>query len=428
MSNPSSPDALPCRPADYLRTCLVYKSLSENCKGCRGWGFWLWPRRRGRSIPAAGCNNRANAGQRQKARRPEGFWGKSRLASLLLVACGFSAAGAEITLDFNQFAAGQTPTNFSSTLAGDGQPGDWKVISDALPSPSTSLIPGVAPTPLEETHGVLAQLSQDPTDEHFPMFIYNGQTFRKFNVTTQFKIVSGAAEEMAGIVFRYQNESNFYVVRASALGHNLRFYKVVNGVRGNLLGPEMEITTNVWHSLSIACDGDQITVWYDGNLAFPTLQDTSFAEGRIGFWTKSDSVSYFGNTTIDYTPVISGAQALVEATMQKYPRILGLRIYLPDDKGQIRVIASNKPEDIGKAGTDAEEKAYQNGSIFYGHGDGTVAITTVLNDRNGDPMAAVRVQLKSYKLAETQDMVLDRVRMIINEMQKHALRTEDLTE
>jgi hypothetical protein len=351
-----------------------------------------------------------------------------KLFFLILVACGFSAAGAEITLDFNQFAAGQTPTNFSSTFAGDGQPGDWKIISDALPSPSTSLIPGVAPTPLEETHGVLAQLSQDPTDEHFPMFIYNGQTFRKFTVATQFKIVSGAAEEMAGIVFRYQNESNFYVVRASALGHNLRFYKVVNGIRGNLLGPDMEITTNVWHSLSIACDGDQITVWYDGSPAFPTLQDTSFAEGRIGFWTKSDSVSYFANTTIDYTPVISGAQTLVQETMQKYPRILGLRIYLPDDKGQIRVIASNDPADIGKAGTDAEEKAYQNGSIFYGHGDGTVAITTVLNDRNGDPIAAVRVQLKSYKLAETQDMVLDRVRIIVNEMQKHALRTEDLTE
>jgi hypothetical protein len=43
-------------------------------------------------------------------------------------------------------------------------------------------------------------------------------------------------------------------------------------------------------------------------------------------------------------------------------------------------------------------------------------------------MAAVWVQLKSYKLAETQDMVLDRVRIIVNEMQKHALRTEDLTE
>ena len=37
--------------------------------------------------------------------------------------------------------------------------------------------------------------------------------------------------QMAGMVFRFQNASNFYVVRASALGHNVRFYKMVDGVR-----------------------------------------------------------------------------------------------------------------------------------------------------------------------------------------------------
>ena len=60
------------------------KSLSENCQGPCGEGFWRWPRRRDPSIPAAGCKDRANEGQRQKSRRPEGFRGKSRLASLLL--------------------------------------------------------------------------------------------------------------------------------------------------------------------------------------------------------------------------------------------------------------------------------------------------------------------------------------------------------
>src|SRR6266508_5420398 len=60
------------------------KSLSENSVGSCGEGFWLQPRRRGRSIPSAGCNGRANAGRSQKTRRPEGFRGKGWLASLLL--------------------------------------------------------------------------------------------------------------------------------------------------------------------------------------------------------------------------------------------------------------------------------------------------------------------------------------------------------
>lgn len=349
-----------------------------------------------------------------------------KLFLLWLMALGFSAAGAEITLDFNDFPLGKTPTNFSSTLAGDGRPGDWKIVSDAAPSAFAPLMPQVTPTETPATRRVLAQLSQDPADEHFPMLIYDGATFKNFTVTTQFKIVSGTTEQMAGIVFRYQNASNFYVVRASALGHNLRFYKVVDGVRGNILGPDLEITTNTWHSLSVECDGDQITFWLDGSLALPPLQDTSFSVGKIGFWTKSDAVSYFADTKIDYTPIIPAAQKLVDDMMLKYPRILGLRIYLPDDKGTMRVIASNHPSEIGLPGTDAEAKAYQDGTVFYGHGEGTVAITTTLNDRNGDPMAAVRVQLKSYRLAETQDMVLDRVRIIVNAMQARALSKEDL--
>jgi hypothetical protein len=60
------------------------KSLSENSEGRCGEGFWPWPRRRGRSIPAAGYDGQANAGHGQKTRRPEGFRGKGRLASLLL--------------------------------------------------------------------------------------------------------------------------------------------------------------------------------------------------------------------------------------------------------------------------------------------------------------------------------------------------------
>src|SRR6266852_3044612 len=60
------------------------ESLFGNYEGRCGEGFWLWPRRRVPRIPAAGCKERANAGHGQKTRRPEGFRGKCRLASLRL--------------------------------------------------------------------------------------------------------------------------------------------------------------------------------------------------------------------------------------------------------------------------------------------------------------------------------------------------------
>ena len=80
------------------------------------------------------------------------------------------------------------------------------------------------------------------------------------------------------------------------------------------------------------------------------------------------------------------------------------------------------------AGADAESNTLANGAIYYGHGKGTVDVDMPLTDRNGNPIAAVRVQLKSYTLGETRDMVLTRVRIIINEMQKRVLAKTDLME
>ena len=82
---------------------------------------------------------------------------------------------AEIKIDFSDFATGQSPTDFHSVLAGSGQPGEWKVIEDEVPS----LFPALTgKAPAVTRHSVLAQLSQDPADNRFPLLIYDGETFR----------------------------------------------------------------------------------------------------------------------------------------------------------------------------------------------------------------------------------------------------------
>jgi len=345
------------------------------------------------------------------------------------MAIGLSACGAEIEINFDNYTAGQTPTNFTSALAGGGAPGEWKIVEDAAPSAFAPLMPQLTPTPSVARRPVLAQLNPDPNDGRFPMFIYDGQTFKDFTLTAQFKIVSGVLEQMAGIVFRYQNASNFYVFRASALGHNVRFYKVVNG---GFVDPSppfgMNISTNAWHTLTIQCEGNQINCSLD-NTIMPSIQTPmTFDTGKIGFWTMADSLTYFDSLTIDYTPLIPPAQTLVDDILKEYPRILDLRIYMADPQGQVRVVACNHKSEIGKAATDAEKNTLKNGSVFFGRGDGTVAVDMPLNDRNGVPIAAVRVELKSAMLGETQDMALDRSRIIINAMQKRVLSKEDLTE
>jgi hypothetical protein len=334
------------------------------------------------------------------------------------------AAGADIKLNFGDFSQGQSLTNeFQSALAGGGRPGDWKIVTDEVPSAFTPFFSSNAPA---MNHiSVLAQLDTDPTDNRFPVLVYNKETFKDFTLETRFKILSGVAEQMAGVVFRYQNPSNFYVIRVSVLGHNLRFYKVVNGIRGNLIGPSLNISPGVWHSLAVRCEGNRVTCWLDNGLVMPPLQDDTFDSGKIGFWTMSDSLTHFGDTSISYTPVVPMAQLMVQNIMEQEPRILELRIYSLDKSGMPRVIASNAETEMGQAGTDAEKAAINNGSIYYGKGRGTVAVTMPLTDRNGDPVAAVRVELKSF-LGETRDTALTRARMIVSLMQAQVRSSQDL--
>ena len=345
-----------------------------------------------------------------------------RFIAGLCLALAASVRGAEIRINFSEAPAGSAPAGFHAALAGGGRPGIWKVILDEVP-PLLAPLTDRAPAVTRRT--VLAQTSQEPTDEHFPLFIYDGETFKDFKFSARFKIVSGAVEQMAGLVFRFQNASNFYVVRASALGHNVRFYKMVDGLRSVPLGPQLDITTNTWHTLAVQCRGNQITCWLDDRPVMPTLQDNTFAGGKVGFWTKSDAVSYFCDPLIEYTPLVPAAQALVRKILEQQPRILALRIYTLDDRGSPHIIASKDETEIGRPGTDAEKTAITDGKIFYARSKGVVAVTLPFRDRNGDPMAAVRLRLDSF-FGETEKNALIRAGLIVKKMQAEVDSAEAL--
>jgi hypothetical protein len=273
--------------------------------------------------------------------------------------------------------------------------------------------------------GVLAQTSQDPAGDRYPLFIYDGETFKDFKLTTRFKIVGGKAEQMAGVALRFQNTSNFYVVRVSALGKNIAFYKMVNGEIVSPVRLPLEITNGAWHELSIDCSGIYIDCSVDGQKVLPTITDKSPPDGKIGFWTKSDAVSYFCDPVIEYTPRIAAAQSLVQRIMEQQPRILGLRIYTLDDQGAPHILASKDETEIGGPGTDAEKDAINDGKIFYARSHGAVVVTLPFRDRNGDAIAAVRVRLDSF-FGETQKNAVTRAVMIVKKMQAEVSSSEAL--
>ena len=339
-----------------------------------------------------------------------------------LFAASLPGVAAERSLDFSRFALDSAPTGFVSTVSGEGQPGNWRVLAAEVP-PMMPPLNANSPMPKRP---VLGQLSQDKTDEHFPLLILDGTTFADFTLTTRFKIVSGETEQMAGLAFRIQDEKNYYVVRASAAGSSFRFYKFVNGLRSDPIGPSLPIAAGVWHEMQVECKGNQIRCALDGKDVIAGLTDNSFSKGRIGFWTKSDSVSYFADARIAYKPVEPPAQSIVRDMMKRYPRLLGLKIFSAG-KGHaaIRMVASETESEIGGPAEKLEEEVIGKGSIYFGKEKSVVSVTMPLRDRNGDSVAALRVLMKPFP-GQTEQNALGRALPIKKEIEARLLTAEDL--
>jgi hypothetical protein len=349
-----------------------------------------------------------------------------RLSWFFVALCIAATVGAaERKLDLSQTAEGQLPPGFRSTVMGAGGPGEWKVFLDAMPSAMESLS-GKAPVVTGRT--VVAQVSQNPADERFPMLVLQDEVFTDFTLTTRVKMVAGKTEQMAGVVFRFLDETNYYVVRASALGNTFRFYKVVNGTRGDLIGPEIPIPTNVWHEITVQCAGNRIHCLLNGKEVIPPLTDNSFTRGKIGFWTKSDSVSYFADTRITYTPLEKPAAGIVRAVLKEYPRVLGLDVYMMNLAGSgVDLVASKDDLATGRKGGDVELDVIRKGNHFVARGKENVVVTSPIRDRNGDPIAAVRITMEKFA-GQTEQNALVRAMPITKMIQSRVQSREDLVE
>ena len=336
------------------------------------------------------------------------------------------AGAAERKFDFSAVGENHQPPGFRSTVTGQGKAGDWRIVMDEVPP---LLQPITAQAPVVTKKAVLAQLAQDPTDEHFPLLIYEGETIGDFTLTTRFKTVKGVAEQMAGIAFRIQNETNYYVVRASSLGNTFRFYKVLNGQRGPVVGPDVQIPAGVWHELVVECKGIQIRCRLNGKeLITATDQVNPFTSGKIGFWTKSDSVSYFADTRLVYTSHEAPAQSLVRQIVKKYPRLLGLQVYvLGDDPKTSRLLASKNTNEVARVGGKVEQDVIAQGTTYYGLEKESVSVVMPLRDRNGDPVAAVRVIMKTFA-GQTEQNAVVRALPIIREIQQRVASLQDLVQ
>jgi hypothetical protein len=345
-------------------------------------------------------------------------------AAIALLMVPFALKAAELAIELPVEKVGQMPPGFKSVVVGGGPPGEWKIVLDDIPSLLAPFTPKAAATGKQP---VLAQLSRDPTDERFPVLVY-GETFGDFTLTTRFKLVEGRKEQMAGIVFRYVDEKNFYYIRASGLGKTFNFFKVINGLRSVPIGVSVEIARGVWHDMTIECKGTRIRALLNGRELLPGLDDKSLASGSVGFWTKSDSVSYFADTRIVYVPRETLAQVLVRDAIKKYPRLVGVKIYAAvTNDSQMRIIASTEEAETGTMAPKEAADVLAERGFYYGKGSGIISLTLPLHDSNGEKVAAVRVLMRSF-VGQTEKNAVVRAMPVVKGMEARIRSLEDLVQ
>ena len=138
-------------------------------------------------------------------------------------------------------------------------------------------------------------LVQRATQNEFNVIVAPG-VYADADVTMKFKPMSGREDASGGIVFRF-TDGKYYVVRANALEDNFRLYYYDRERRQIATARVKAPALGQWHTVRIAAVGDQVQAWLNGTLRLDH-RDSRFKAGRIGLWTKADSITAFDDLTI----------------------------------------------------------------------------------------------------------------------------------
>jgi hypothetical protein len=195
-----------------------------------------------------------------------------------LVSVGLIASAGRV-INFDNAPLGMTPPGWTVAMTNRGGAPRWEIRKD-----------GSAPT----QPNVLAQVSNDPTGDRFPLAILDNMSLRDGDVSVRIKPVAGREDQGGGLVWRYRDANNYYLVRANALEENVALYKVENGRRIPLApGVKHDIPSNGWSILKVSVRGNRFQVYLDHRRILQGWDNTFAAAGKVGLWTVADSVTYF---------------------------------------------------------------------------------------------------------------------------------------
>jgi len=192
----------------------------------------------------------------------------------MTVATGLAIAE---TVNFDNLKSGAAPVGWTATQTGSGS-AKWSIEKDDS-APSK---PNV--------------LKQSGTAT-FPVCIKKDTNLKDGFVEVKFKPVAGKEDQAGGVIWRVQDANNYYIARANALEDNVTIYHTINGKRVAFKNINTKVKSGVWHTLRVDFKGNKFTVTFDGNKVIDATDESFTSAGKVGVWTKADSVTLFDNFT-----------------------------------------------------------------------------------------------------------------------------------
>ncbi|MFT4586492.1 MAG: hypothetical protein ACI9VS_002885 [Candidatus Binatia bacterium] len=199
-------------------------------------------------------------------------------------------AGAKV-FDFEADKAGKMPAGFTPAITGSGGPMKW-ITAIARDAPSGEKM--------------LTQLSSEKITKRYLQAINTDISATDVDISVKFRTIRGEMSATGGIIFRHQDNNNYYVIRASSGESNVVAFKTENGRRVNLgvkgssatYGVHARVSHRRWHTLRVIAKGSLFTVYLNDKKLFDVENETFIGPGSIGVWTKSDSVTEFDDLTV----------------------------------------------------------------------------------------------------------------------------------
>ena len=202
--------------------------------------------------------------------------------SLTIIATALAAglAAAE-TVNFDNMQTGAPPAGWTATQTGSGT-AKWAVEKDdSAPSKPN----------------VLKQSGQAT----FPVCFKNDTNIKDGFVEVRFKPISGKEDQAGGVIWRLQDANDYYIARANALENNVTIYHTIKGKRTEKKRAKIQVASGAWHTLRVDFSGNRFTVTFDGKKTLEWDDNTFKDAGKVGVWTKADSVTLFDDFTYSGT-------------------------------------------------------------------------------------------------------------------------------